>query len=195
MRESFLLQTTVYGFWYLEEVERTMETTEMKVERVVIDFLEEAELADLNSRLLRQQGLGVETKVDVSKLVCNSKESAEAIATMMQHCQSVDVQNALFIDVDIGIEGWAALGEALSRKDVDWIDSYKVCMASARREDLKAIWEGANNGWEVWLDKKRSQVFQEWDLFEKCLDGVETGVPINIFGSEEDVNENGDEDN
>ena len=167
----------------------------MKVERVVIDFLEEAELADLNSRLLRQQGLGVETKVDVSKLVCNSKESAEAIATIMQHCQSVDVQNALFIDVDIGIEGWAALGKALSWKDVDWIDSYKVCMASARREDLKAIWEGANNGWEVWLDKKRSQVFQEWDQFEKCLDGVESGVPINVFGSEEDVNENGDEDN
>ena len=171
-----------------------MVTTEQKVQRVVIDFLEEDELVNLNSHLLRHQDMGEDTKVDVSKLICNSKESAEAISTMMQHCQSVNVQNALFVDVDIGTEGWEALGKALSWKDVDWIDSYKACMDSARREDLKDIWEGAAFGWEVWLDKKRSQVFQDWNQFEKCLDGVESGVPINTFGSEEDENENQDED-
>ena len=48
-------------------------------------------------------------------------------------------------------------------------------------------------GWSVWLDEKRSQPFEDWNLLEKCLDGVETGVPIRLFNGEEDVTENEDE--
>lgn len=187
------------GFLYLEEAERAMGTTEQKVERVVLDDLEEPWLADLESRLLRQQHLGVDTEVDVAKLICNSKESAEAISNLMQHCKRVDVQIGLVIEVDLGIEGWAALGKACSwirgntEKSVDWVDSDKVDMASGRRDDLKAILE-VSGGWSIWLDDKRYQTFQDWNLFEKYLDGVETGVPINLFNGEEDVTENEDED-
>ena len=187
------------GFLYLEEAERAMGTTEQKVERVVLDDLEEPCLEDLESRLLRQRYLGVDTTVDVAKLICNSKESAEAISNLMQHCQRVDVQISLVNEVDLGVEGWAALGKAFSwipgntEKCVDWVDSSKVDMASARREDLKAILEGVG-GWSIWLDEKRSQSFQDWNLFEKCLDGVETGVPIHLFNGEEDVAESEDED-
>ena len=116
-------------------------------------------------------------------LICNSKESAEAISNLMQHCQRVGVQEALCItEVDIGIEGWAALGKALSWKGVDWIVSDKVHMASARMEDLKAIWEGVNSTWVVWLDDDRSELFEDWNEFEKFL------------RAEEDLKEDGDED-
>ena len=76
---------------------------------------------------------------------------------------------------------------------MDWVDSDKVDMASGRRDDLKAILE-VSGGWSIWLDDKRYQTFQDWNLFEKYLDGVETGVPINLFNGEEDVTENEDED-
>ena len=171
------------GILYLEEVERGMGTTQQMVERVVIDDLEDPWLADLNSRLLRQQELGVDTEVDVVNLICNSKENAEAISTLMQHCPRLGVQHAVCItEVDIGTEGWAALGKALSWKGVDWIVSDKVYIASARREDLKAIWEGVNSGWKVWLDDDRSELFEDWNEFEKFL------------RAEEDVKENEDED-
>ena len=125
----------------------------------------------------------MDVEVDVSRLFCNSKESAEAISSLLQLCQRVDVQDALFINkVDIGTEGWAALGKALSWKSVGWIDSDKVHMASARKEDLKAILEGVTSGWELWLDDDRSELFEDWDEFERFLK------------AEEDVKEK-DEDN
>ena len=136
--------------------------------------------------------------MDIAKLICNSKESAEAISNLMQHSKNVDVQISLVIEDDLGIDGWALLGKAFSlvqgnrEKYVDWVDSDKVDMASARREDLKAILEGSG-GWSIWLDEKRSQAFQDWNLFEKVLDGVVTGVPIHTIEAEENVNENDDE--
>ena len=54
-------------------------------------------------------------------------------------------------------------------------------MASARREDLKAIWEVVNcevGGWEVWLDDDRSELFEDWNEFEKFL-RAEEGVEKN----------------
>ena len=183
-----------YGFLLLEGVERMMGTTEQKVQWVVLDDLKEPWMADLDSRLLRQRDLEVDTEVDLAKLICNSKESVEAISNLMQLCKWVDVQNSLIIEVDLGIEGWAALGRAFSwgnpGKYVDWIDCcHKEYMASARRDDLHAIWEGVG-GWSVWLDEKRCLPFEDWNLLEKCLDGVETGVPVRLFDTEEDVTDN-----
>ena len=59
-------------------------------------------------------------------------------------------------------------------------------MANARKEDLKAIWECMTYNWEVWLDDERSELFEDWNLFEEYLDGVESGT----HQAEEDVNEN-----
>ena len=114
---------------------------------------------------------------------------------MMQLCQRFDVQRGLRVQADIGTEGWAALGMALSGKSVTWLDSWldsgiksvplmcsdKEHMASARGEDLKAIWEGVNHGWEVWLDEDRSELFEDWTEFEEFLK------------AEEDAKENEDE--
>ena len=174
-----------FGFLLLEGVERAMGTTQQMVQWVVTDDLDGPLLAALNSRLLRQQDLGLDTKVDVSMLRCTSQESAEAISTLMKHCQSVNVRTTLFIESDIGIEGWTSLAGALSWKGVDHIDSYTV-MANARKEDLKAIWECMTYNWVVWQDDERWQLFEDWNLFEEYLDGVESGT----HQAEEHVNEN-----
>ena len=150
-----------------------MDTTVQKVKRVVVDDLREPWLADLQSRLLRQKNLGVDTEVDVSRLFCESKEDAEAISTFMQFCQRFDVQHVFFIEADIGTEGWAALGKALSCKSLIRIDSQKEHMASARREDLKVICEGVTLGWEVWLDEDRSEFFEDWAELEEFLKSEE----------------------
>ena len=180
-----------YGFLLLEAVEGVLGSTEQKVERVVVHNLEELELTALQSRLFRQQDqvdpwgtpVGLDTNVEVSRLFCNSKDMAEAISTLLQYCHNVDVQDALFIPVDIGTEGWAALGKALYQNVVNAVVSKKADMASARREDLWAIWECATNGWDVWLDDNVREFFDdEWYLFEEFLDG------------EDDVNENEEED-
>ena len=184
-----------FGFLLLEAVEGVMGTTEQKAEKVVVPNLPDLELAALESRLFRQQDLidpwgtpvGQDTKVEVLSLACNSKESAEAISTLLQYCQSVDVQHALINIVDLGIEGWAALGKALSPNFVNWIFSNQESLASARREDLRVIWEKARHGWGVLQGEDVSDMFDEWHEFERFLDG------------EDDVNENegedGDEDN
>ena len=182
-----------HGFLLLEAVERVMGTTEQKVEKIVLHVLLDQELAALESRLLRQHDLidpwaktpvGLYTKVEVLSLACNSKESVEAISTLMEYCQSLDVQNAMIIVADIGIEGWAALGDTLSENFARWIfSSNKESLVSARREDLWAIWKCATEGWAV-LDITNNTLerFQEWELFEMFLDG------------EDDVNENEGED-
>ena len=137
------------------------------VEQVVMDDLEEPELMAPQRRLLRQQDLGVDTRVDVSMLIVNTTESARAMSTLMQYCHRVIVQQDLFIEGDIGREGWAALAEALSWKPgVDFISSNK-CLTSARREDLRAIWRCGVSSWEVWLDENRSQEFGDWEQFER----------------------------
>ena len=110
-------------------------------------------------------------------LIVNTTESARAMSTLMQHCHRVIVQEDLFIEADIGKEGWAALAEALYGKGVDFISSNK-CLASARREDLRDIWRCGVSSWEVWLDENRSQEFGDWEQFERffVLRQVETGV-------------------
>ena len=60
--------------------------------------------------------------------------------------------------------------------------SDKEHMASARGEDLKAIWEGVTVGWQVRLDEDRSEFFEDWAELEEFLK------------SEEDVKENEGED-
>ena len=129
--------------------------------------------------------MGVDTKVEVWRLVCNSKESAEAISTLAEYCQSVDVQDGLFIrHVHFLTEGWAGLGRTLPENAVNRIVTSKEALASAKREDLRAIWSSATNGWRVWLDEDREEWFEdeEWYLFKE------------FFDAEEDVSKNEEED-
>ena len=80
------------------------------------------------------------------------------------------------------------MGRALSWIGVNWIDWVKVHMASARGEDLKAIWEGVNSGWEVELDDDMSELFEDWNEFEKFLKADEDVKENEDEGGEEDNN-------
>ena len=63
----------------------------------------------------------------------------------------VDLRGVLLVLKDIGCEGWAALREALSWQlhDVPHLDSnLKINLASARKEDLRDIWEGLSLSWK-----------------------------------------------
>merc|ERR1711971_436718 len=180
-----------YGLVFLELAEKAMGTVLQKVRWVVTDFLEESELLDLDSRLLRQhkEDPEVEVNVDVAMIVCKSEESAEAISTLMLFSDRVDVQNCLHVSNDIGADGWAWLRDAFSRKDVAWLESDLDNMASARRDDLRAIFDYTTHGFEVWKDSwDTSEVFQDWDHFENCLDGAElAAVTIDSFAEVQEM--------
>ena len=128
--------------------------------------MEESELIYLASRLIRQfqkekdaNNPEVEVNVDVAGIECTSQESAEAISTLMLFSERVDVQNSLYVSEDIGEEGWWWLRDALSRKDVAWVSSRLEDMASARRDDLRAIFDFTTHGFNVCLDS--------WEMSEE----------------------------
>ena len=185
-----------YGLVFLELAEEAMGTVLQKVRWVVADFLKESELLDLDSRLLRQykNDPEVEVNVDVAMIVCKNEKSAEAISTLMLFSERVDVQDCLHVSDDIGADGWAWLRDALSRKDVAWLESHLDNMASARRNDLRAIFDYTTHGFEVWQDSwETSEVFQDWDQFENCLDFTElAAVTIDSYAEvqEMEVTEN-----
>ena len=105
------------------------------------------------SRLARQKGKDVNSRVIVRRLACCNKETAFAMSSVLQHCQKVDLLGLgqMAVEGDLGVEGWAALREALSCRlhDVPHLDTHlKINLASARKEDLRAIWECLSLSWK-----------------------------------------------
>ena len=91
-----------------------MASTEQILELVVVDTLSNHLLSAVASRLARQQGFDVDTKVVVrSNIQCQGEERAVDISSLMQNCRSVEVRGNLQVSKDIGKEGWAALREAM----------------------------------------------------------------------------------
>ena len=169
-----------YGFLFLEIVESAMSSTEQKVELVVVDHLKCRLLFALGSRLARQQGSDVETRVVVrSSIQCPGKSSASAVCSVLQHSQIVDLGpgGLLRVSEDIGRDGWTALQEALSSDhlhDIPQLDTcYKSCVASARAEDVRAIWRCLSLSWKFSGDH---EVFEKgtgkdgWGALEQFLD-------------------------
>ena len=190
-------EVSPYGFLLLETVEGAMDTTMQMVEQVDLYCLKEPWFTGLQARLLRQEDLGVDVRVEVLAILRPTIEDALALPTLVQHCYTLDIHD-LDILADVGQEGWAALAEALSGKEVFRIYSDSPnCMASARREDLRDIWEHLAGSWGVRLDYEeptRFQDFEDWASFEKFLDGEETDVPIQVVGDSSSEEEEGEEE-
>ena len=152
-----------------------MESTEQNLELVIVDTLSDHLLSAVSSRLARQQGIDVDTEVVVRwKIECQGEESAVAISSLMQLCQRVDLQGTLLVPKDIGKQGWAAMREALSWRlhDIPHLDTpRKSFMASARREDLRAIWESLSLSWRFKGDHEVFDKQEEgWRALEQFLD-------------------------
>ena len=132
----------------MEWVEGAMGTTMLLVDLVHITCLGDTYrlLTALQARLLRQQDKQVVTQVESEYLEVDSIEIARAISTVMQHSQSVTLYRTehrpqLNIEADIGEDEWKALAKAISGKGVGGLRCNSSYLGSARREDLKIIWE------------------------------------------------------
>merc|ERR1719209_563003 len=71
--------------------------------------------------------------LDVHCFVCNSKEGAQAIATLVEHSQVVTTHR-IIIQGDIGREGWSAIRRAVKHLLESF--GHKI-MGAMKREDLK----------------------------------------------------------
>ena len=146
-----------YGFQLLEAAEAEMGSTEQTFNWIETKDLKDPLLSAVASRLTRQgdnvdiHNVDIHPKVLVrSHILCGGEESALAISSLMQHCRRLNLRS-LKVAKDIGTEGWAALRRALSSKQhhVPHIDvGFKIYLASARREDVRAIWECVSHSWE-----------------------------------------------
>ena len=172
-----------YGFQLLEAAESEMGTTEQTFNWIETKDLKDPLLSAVASRLTRQ-GDKVEfhtvdshPKVLVrSHILCGGEESALAISSLMQHCRRLNLRS-LKVAKDIGTEGWAALRRALSSKQhhVPHLDvGFKIYLASARREDVRAIWECVSHSWafsgEFELFEGEDGGEEGWRTLEQFLD-------------------------
>ena len=176
-QENVSVFVSPYGFQLLEVAEGEMGSTIHIFEEVVINHLKGDLLSAVASRLTRQQDVDIDTKVFVlSHILCEGEESALAISVLMQHCKRMQ-PGPLKVTKDIGREGWAALREALSGglHHVTYIDSgFKSFLASAKREDVKAIWESVSQSWhfsgEHEVFYKLFHAEEGWRSFQQFLD-------------------------
>ena len=138
----------------------------------------------LGSLLFDQQGK-VNT-LDVNCFGCQNKESAEALAVLVEQSQTVlqhPVQGDLslsygtvqcpriFIEDEIGAEGWAAIRRAVEHLSAvsgkkTTLDSKRTAMIAGRREDLRAIWDIV----PYWVVRSDEGCLG-FDRFRKGIDG------------------------
>ena len=152
-----------------------MQSTEQNLELVVVDHLDGILLHALSYRLARQQGKDVDSRVIVRcKVQCGDKDKVSAFSSLMRHCREVELRR-LQVDGDIGWEGWAVLREALSLRlhDIPRLNTcFRTYLASARKEDLRAIWECLSHSLNfcdfLKFEKQRGE--EGWNALERFLD-------------------------
>ena len=109
-------------------------------------------------------------KLHIGDFGCENKETAEAIARLVERSQTVsngaDNLFWIFIEGDLGIEGWSAIRRAVELlvvahgKEI-FLDSTRKSMISGRRDDLKAIWDTVFN-WLV-VDSDDGEKYVEFN--------------------------------
>lgn len=133
-----------------------------------------------------QEGLGVETTIDICKphwndrsLRIECKEDADALLILTRSCPSVRLEGIKFVEEvegDMGADGWRALGKALSQlhHKVARFDCFKSDMGDAKMEDVKVIWDCLSEDWNLSLGEGDEQFYKDtgedgWLALEKCL--------------------------
>ena len=149
--ENTEISVSLQGFLLLEAAEEAMQSTEQDFKLLHVDFLHGELLYALGSRLARQQGKDLDTRVVVQKgIVVRHDECALALSSIMKNSKSVNIGGCLFVCWDLKRNGWAALGQALSWQlhDVPHIDvGFRSFAVSATKQDLRAVWEGISLTW------------------------------------------------
>jgi len=163
-----------FGFMLLEEIEGAAGSTEQRVEKFMNLHLEGPLMSALTNRLGRQQGLVVGTTT-IRVLMCTA--SLGDLSTLIMNCQRVKISGCLTIVGEARAEGWAALGKALSRQNLQVanVTSSKSQMAFAREEDLRALWDTLSVSWNLKSGERAMAQFHKrdgeeaWEAMKHCL--------------------------
>ena len=147
----------------------------------------------------RQENGGAGVEIENNKSVWLScMRDIEAMAVLMSKCENANFEVITFYwddhgegdqgEVDeygrtqMGAEGWAALGKAMSQRhhQVASFDVFKCDMVHAKMEDVRKIWDGLSDlpeldahfslslgEGEEFFYKKHGE--DGWMAFEKCL--------------------------
>ena len=68
----------------------------------------------------------------------------ENFLSLMQNCLRM-VLEVVEIEEDLGVQGWANLAQTFPLlQGVDYIHAFSADMLSAKREDLKTVWDTLN---------------------------------------------------
>ena len=186
---------------YLETIQGSV-SCEIKIQRVKVPSLKEPWLRPLASWVSRQEDGGAGVEIENNKRVdLTCMRDIEAMAVLMSKCENANFERINFywnghhghgegdpgeLDEDgetqMGAEGWAALGKAMSqgRHQVVSFGVFKSQMFHAKMEDVKKIWDGLSDLPE--LDayfclkiSEGEELFKKkhgddgWLALEKCL--------------------------
>ena len=181
-------QVSPWGFVLLEEIQATL--GEQSTPRLEVDLVHSSLsgpfLMALSSMATRQQGM--EMQILPYVMVCDSRESAEAIANL---AHAILAQGSYSIDVEgkIGAEGWAAIRrvvEHLADGTAEiWMDKInRKTMASGATDDLKAIWgrvsfwNVVSSGWNILFVKEADGERGGWEGVEGEWKGLEDVIDM-----------------
>ena len=153
-------------------------------------------MSALTNRLGRQQMVGTTT---IRVLMCTA--SLGDLSTLIMNCQRVKISGCLTIVGEARAEGWAALGKALSRQNLQVanVTSSKSQMAFVREEDLRAIWDTLSGSWTLISGEEEAMAQfhkrdgeEAWEAMKHCLRMADDDLVAEQDAEGEDEEENED---
>ena len=139
-------KVSVLGFRLLEEVESSIGTAEQQVVEIHYSNPHSDFLTALRSRVQRQERMIRAWYSSI--LTCSSLDDANAYHAIMEHCERITWIGGgnVWIEGDIGAEGWTALAAGLQRHPgLCCFEGRRLDIRAAPREALKMIWDAMDN--------------------------------------------------
>ena len=197
-------EVTPTGFVLLEDIQSTLGPREQRILEVdkVHAGLSGPFLMALSSMTTRQQGM--EMKILVSSLECNSRESVEAIENVAKFFEAN--RHSAYIDIggEIGGEGWAAmrrivehLVDGVGVEHIQLEEVEKQAMVAGAQEDLRAIWAKVafwivvSDGWRLEFSKCHDGERGGWEGVEGKRKGIEDVIHMSKEEWVEEAERNG----
>ena len=128
---------SLLGFWLLQEMEEQFGNSwEVKIEGIVIDFLQEPWITWINLR-----GKEVMARFDTDTVMCSNQGEAEIVSQLMQQHPTFRMEH-MELTGEIGAVGWKAFTKAMVARPrmVRYIETSRRTLHEATAEDLRAIW-------------------------------------------------------
>ena len=128
---------SLLGFWLLQEMEEQFgNSLEVKIEGIVIDFLQEPWITWINLR-----GKEVMARFDTDTVMCSNQGEAEIVSQLMARHPNIRME-CMVLTGKIGAVGWKAFTKAMVARPrmVRYIETSRRTLHEATAEDLRTIW-------------------------------------------------------